>query len=161
MGKRRGLVFISSCRLTVKQHYQPKTKAARALIIFLRRACERQLLCFQLRPLLLLLLFLSSLCFTCLSAHTKTDVKCTCYTFCLRQIRASCIQTRGFHIREILQTSARPACSHHFYPCVTVKGCGEERSRGEHPLKSNSARVCSAAKRPERWGSAAGAHTTL
>lgn len=47
-----------------------------------------------------------------------------------------CLHAR-VHIRKILQTSACSACPHHLDPCVTVKSC---REKGEHPLKSNSAR---------------------
>lgn len=101
------LVFISNCRLTVKQHYQrchPKPKllmyksspgpdyhsvsgkwATVALFLLTTAALH-----------LLLRLLLSSLCFKYLSAHIKTDVKCTRYMLYLRQIRARCVRTRGF-----------------------------------------------------------------
>lgn len=101
------LVFISNCRLTVKQHYQrchPKPKllmyksspgpdyhsvsgmwATVALFLLTTPSFP---------PSLLLLLF--SLSFKYLSAHIKTDVKCTRYMLYLRQIRARCVRMREF-----------------------------------------------------------------
>ena len=122
--------MISHCSLTVKQHYQhchPQTnaaKAARALIIILRWPRERQLLCFYLQPLPPPL---SPFPFKCLSTHIKTKVKCTRRMLCPRQIRSSCIQTRGT-IRRILQTSACSPCPHHLHrsPCGSKTGCGDE-----------------------------------
>ncbi len=96
------LVFISNCRLTVKQHYQrchPRPK----LLLYksspgpdyhsVSGMWATVALFLLTAPTLLLRFFLS---FKYLSAHIKTDVKCTRYMLYLRQIRARCVRTREF-----------------------------------------------------------------
>lgn len=98
------LVFISNCRLTVKQHYQrchPKPK----LLMYKSSpgpdyhsvsGMWATVALFLLTPPSLLFLLLPSLSFKYLSAHIKTDVKCTRYMLYLRQIRARCVRMREF-----------------------------------------------------------------
>lgn len=97
------LVFISNCRLTVKQHYQrchPKPK----LLMYKSswgpdyHSVSGMWATVALFSLMIpsLLLFCFSLSFKYLSAHIKTDVKCTSYMLYLRQIRARCVHMREF-----------------------------------------------------------------
>lgn len=106
------LVFISNCRLTVKQHYQrchPKPK----LLMYKRsRGPDYHSVLGMWATVALFLLTTPSvvpppssllpppplppLSFKYLSAHIKTDVKCTRYMLYLRQIRARCVRMREF-----------------------------------------------------------------
>lgn len=77
------------------------TKAAGALIIILWATVTLFLLTAPSAPRLphphlSLLHLLFSLSFKYLSAHIKTDVKCTRYMLYLRQIRASCVRAGEF-----------------------------------------------------------------
>lgn len=98
------LVFISNCRLTVKQHCQrchPKPK-----LLMYKSSQGRDYHpvsgMWATAPLFLLTTpscpppLFSPLSLKYLSAHIKTDVKCTHYMLYLRQIRARCVRMREF-----------------------------------------------------------------
>lgn len=126
------LVFISNCRLTVKQHYQRCHPKPKLLMYKSNPGPDYHSVSGMWATVALFLLttpspLLSSLSFKYLSAHIKNW--CQVHTLhALSQTNQSQVRPHErVHIREILQTSACSACPHHLDPCVTVKGCGEEK----------------------------------
>lgn len=97
------LVFISNCRLTVKQHYQRCHPKPKLLMYKSSRGPDYHSVSGMWATVALFLLTTPSLLlpgfslsFKYLSAHIKTDVKCTRYMLYLGQIRARCVHMREF-----------------------------------------------------------------
>lgn len=100
------LVFISNCRLTVKQHYQRCHPKPKLLMYKSGPGPDYHSVSGMWATVALFLLTVPSLpprsplppsfSFKYLSAHIKTDVKCTRYVLYLGQIRARCVRMREF-----------------------------------------------------------------